>query len=210
MFKRFAVLLGAYLLMALGISLQNNALLGSPPIGSLPYALFRITGLSVGSITFLMNMVFLAGQKAMLGPLCGRAYFWQIPATLLFSVMIDLGMWLSRPLINDVYALQTLMVLGGCLILAAGIFLQISCALVFLPADGMAAALSQRFGWNFGRSKIGLDLFLMSLSVIASWLALGEVVGVREGTLAAALLLGNLIRFFLDRWGASVRAWLGV
>lgn len=208
MLKRYVILFVAYTAMALGIALLNNAQLGSPPVASVPYTLYRITGMTVGTLTLLMNIILLVGQKLVLGNKFGRSHLMQIPAMLAFSVFIDLAMWLTYPLINNFYGAQMAMSLIGCLLLAGGIFLQVSCAIVFVPTDGFVAALTQRFGWGFGKSKLGFDLFLAGLSALISWCVLGELVGIREGTLIAAILIGNMIQFATNRWGYPIAIWL--
>ena len=52
--------------MALGIALVTNSNLGTTPITSLPYALGAIFALSLGTATFLLNLLFVALQKVLL------------------------------------------------------------------------------------------------------------------------------------------------
>lgn len=64
---------------------------------------------------------------------------------------------------------------------AAGVCLIIKANLVFLAGEGLYAAVSQRFDADFGSCKTHGDIVLVSIAIISSWLALGGIIGVREG-----------------------------
>ena len=79
--------------MALGIALVTNSNLGTTPITSLPYALGAIFALSLGTATFLLNLLFVALQKVLLRKEFSPAHLLQLPAVLLFSpIILKLGM----------------------------------------------------------------------------------------------------------------------
>ena len=47
---------------------------------------------------------------------------------------------------------------------------------------------------KFGAMKVGVDVSLVAAACVLSLLFLGQVAGVREGTVAAALLVGQVAR----------------
>lgn len=51
-------------------------------------------------------------------------------------------------------------------------------------------------GLKFGNLKVALDVTLVLLSVAAGYIFLGRLSGVREGTIAAALLVGQVSKLF--------------
>ena len=57
-------------------------------------------------------------------------------------------------------------------------------------------ALCRRFGFEFGKAKIGVDSSLVIAGIISSLVFMGTVQGIREGTVVAALLVGYFVRFF--------------
>jgi len=61
----------------------------------------------------------------------------------------------------------------------------------------MVFALSRRFKTEFGRMKVVFDVTLVSSAVVASILMFGGLVGVREGTIFAALAVGHIVRFLM-------------
>lgn len=58
----------------------------------------------------------------------------------------------------------------------------------------MVLAVCKVFPVPFARAKVGFDVTLVVLSCILSFLFLHGLVGVREGTVAAALLVGMVAR----------------
>jgi Predicted membrane protein len=95
LFRRYAGFCVASALMALGIAMITNSNLGTTPITSLPFTLGAIFSLSLGTVTFLLNAVFLLAQKLLLWKEFSAHHLIQLPAVLLFSVFIDLSMKVS-------------------------------------------------------------------------------------------------------------------
>lgn len=197
--RRYAGLCVASFLMALGIALVTNANLGTTPITSLPYALSAIYPLSLGAATFLLNMLLVALQKVLLGKKFLWTHLLQLPAVLLFSIFIDVCMWLTTPLITSAYPLQILLCLAGCAMLGLGISLEIVSDATVQPGEGMVIAIAYRTRAIFGNVKVLFDLALVTLAAGLSLVMLHAVVGLREGTLIAAVLTGFCVRFF-SRW----------
>ena len=77
-----------------------------------------------------------------------------------------------------------------------------------LSVDGFVKAIVIAAHKNFGKTKVTLDITLVSLSVLVSLFMLHRVQGVREGTVLAALLVGTLSRILapqISRWVPNVR-----
>lgn len=199
LFRRYAGFCVASALMALGISLITNSNLGTTPITSLPFTLGAIFSLSLGTVTFLLNAVFLLLQKMLLWKEFSARHLIQLPAVLLFSVFIDLCMWATRPLITGTYTFQVLLCLIGCAVLGFGISLEIVCNATVQPGEGIVIAIAYRTRKMFSSIKVLFDVSMVLAATLLSFLVLHHVVGLREGTVAAALLTGLWVRFF-SRW----------
>ena len=194
--RRYGAFGASLFVCALGIGLIPNAKLGTSPITSLPYVASRILGLSLGTLTFLLNVFFLAWQKAVLGKDFHASHLMQLPAVFLFSVFIDMGMALTAPLMTQVYGLQALMCVIGCAVLGLGISVEIVCNVTVLPGEGIVIAIAYRYKRIFDRIKILFDVSLVTSALLLSLVFLGGVEGVREGTVVSALLVGTFVRIF--------------
>ncbi len=196
MIRRLLCLLAGLVLMGLGVALGTRPGLGTTAISSAPYVLHRIWGLSFGTWTVLFNISFMAAQMLVLG----RRYRWtqlfQLPAVALFGVFIDLGMYLTGFWTPQHYLLRFAETFLGAAVMTAGITALLIADLVFVPGDGLVQVISQVFRLDFGKVKICFDCSLVTLAIALSFLFLHHLEGVREGTVLAALCVGQLVRIY--------------
>ena len=88
MVKRYCVFVLGMVFCALGISFVTRAGLGTSPVSGLPFVLSLITEISMGTFTFLFNMLFLI-LEAVIRRKLGFLQLLQIPMTFCFSFFID-------------------------------------------------------------------------------------------------------------------------
>ena len=179
-----------------GVALSTQAGLGATPISSVPWVLTFVTPLSYGTLTLIINIFFVLAQVAILRRRFPIFQFLQIPATALFGLCIDLGMWLSRPFVTEVYVLQVAMLVVGAAVLAVGILLQVRSEFLCIPGDALVKVASREFGLPLSRLKITLDGSLTLVALVMSALSLGRIEGVREGTILSVFLVGTFIGLF--------------
>ena len=86
--KRYCVFVMGMVFCALGISFVTRAGLGTSPVSGLPFVLSLITEISMGTFTFLFNMLFLI-LEAVIRRKLGFLQLLQIPMTFCFSFFID-------------------------------------------------------------------------------------------------------------------------
>ncbi|OTG86565.1 YczE/YyaS/YitT family protein [Acinetobacter sp. ANC 3813] len=196
---RFILLILGLALLALGVVLSIHSNLGTSPISSVPYAFSFIFNMSIGTLTVFMHILMIVLQMLLLGKRFQWHQWLQLPVGIIFGLLIDSLMWLTQGLSIQHYALQLFTCLFSCFITALGVCFIIKASLVFLAGEGLYAAISQRFGIDFGSCKTYGDITLVSIAVIAALLALGEVVGVREGTIITALLVGTIVKRMLPK-----------
>ena len=192
--KRYGGLCVALFVCALGVALITNAHLGTSPITSLPYALTFMLPLSLGAFTFLSNIIFLVIQKMLLGRQFGIVQMMQLPAVLVFGIFIDFWMWATAPLIADNYIWQVFMCVAGSAVLGLGISLEIVCNATVLPGEGMVIAIAYKTRKMFANIKILFDITLVISAAALALAVLGEIVGLREGTVLSAFLVGQFVK----------------
>ena len=89
---RCAAFAGGVVINSFGIAFITKAALGTSPISSLPYVLSLYFPLSLGEFTFIMNVLFIAAQFALLGRRINPVQLLQMAVNLLFSAAIDVSM----------------------------------------------------------------------------------------------------------------------
>jgi uncharacterized membrane protein YczE len=198
--KRYLSLLAGLILSAAGIALVTKAGLGTSPISSLPYVLSFIGRLSFGEWTFIINMCMMVGQIAILRSSFPFMQLLQIPMTVIFSFVIDLVMFLCASFAPDHYTSRIALLLAGCIILGAGIALQITANVVMLSGEGLVRAIASVLKKNFGTVKTVFDLSMVISAILVSLVLLGRIDGLREGTVISALIVGSIARFFIAKF----------
>jgi len=182
--------------MAVGVDLSVKANLGVSPISSVPYVYSIKFPLTLGQTTIIMNILLIGLQMLLLR----KDYQWiqliQIPVVLLFGWFIDLTLPMVAWIEPTQYFSQALYCLLSCAILALGVFFEVKAKVTYLPGEGVAMALNKRFGIEFGKAKIGVDSSLVVAGVISSLVFMGNVQGIREGTIVAAVLVGYFVRLY--------------
>ena len=80
--------------------------------------------------------------------------------------------------------------------LAFGIWLQLKGGVAMLPGEAMNRAISEVTGRRYENIKILFDIIYIALSAIICLVFLGELKGVREGSIIAAVAVGLLIKLY--------------
>lgn len=205
--RRYGLFTAGVAVSAGGIAFITRAALGTSPLSSLPFVLSLITPPSVGVYTFAFNLLFLAAE-AVLRRTFTRMQALQIPFTLLFSVSIDLFMWLIPTQLHGPYPMKVLYLLIGCGLLGLGVTLEVLGDVIMLPGEALVRAISQKSHVPFHRVKVLFDSTLTLIAAVAALLASGRLNGVKEGTLVAALAVGPLVNVYTQCLGPSLRRWL--
>lgn len=190
-FKRILLCVLGIFVMGLGVSLAVKSSLGTSPISSLPYVLsLGVPGISVGTFTFFMNVLFVAIQIVILRKRFKLFQLVQIPLIFGFGVSIDFTTFLISPLIPTSYAVELVLILVSCAVLALGIFILIKANIILMAGDSLIKVISEELGKKFGTVKICFDTTLVLSSVVVSLILMGGVYGVREGSVISAFLVG--------------------
>ena len=202
--RRYLMCACGIVIMALGVALSIRAGLGISPISCVPYALNRVSdALTVGQYTIAMHVVLILLQILLLRRRYDPVQLLQLPVALGFGVMTDGAVWLLRGVRCGSYAGQWMLCAAGIFLIGVGVSLEVTARAVPLAGEGVVLAVCRVFGTRFSNTKVGFDVTLVVLASLLSWLFLGGITGVREGTLAAAVLVGLVARQsnrLLARW----------
>lgn len=203
-FKRYLLLLIGLAIMAFGVAFSIKASLGTSPISSVPYVISLFTPLTVGTATISMHCVFIALQILILRKNYHPIQLMQLPVAFFFGYLTDFGVWAVQKITCTAYWQQWLICLIGILLVAAGVSMEVKAGVVVLAGEGVILAICKVLPKvKFGYMKVGFDVTLVVLACILSFTFTGRLQGVREGTVAAALMVGLLAKQFgkvLAKW----------
>ena len=202
--KRYLLLLVGLSIMAFGVAFSIKASLGTSPISSVPYVVSLFTSLTVGTATITMHCVFILLQILILRKNYHPIQLMQLPVAFFFGYLTDFGVWAVRGIHCDTYWQQWLVCLVGILLVAVGVSFEVKAGVIVLAGEGVVLAICKVFPKvKFGYMKVGFDVTLVIIACILSLSFTGQLQGVREGTVAAALLVGMLAKQLgklLSKW----------
>ncbi|MBQ9830973.1 MAG: membrane protein [Methanocorpusculum sp.] len=186
------------ILISFGVALTTKAGLGTSPISSIPYTLSLILpGLSMGTWLILFSIALVLIEIILLkGKMPAKSWISQLLISFPVGWLIDAAMWLLTPFNPEVYLVKVLAVILGCVIIALGAYLCVSASLLVLPGDGFVQVLAQVTGKSFGGVRVISDTTQILIAAVLCLIFLHALVGVREGTIIAAILVGSIVKIF--------------
>ncbi len=197
------LLLVSLCVMTLGVAVCVRSMLGSSVISTLPYV-FETAGkrqlgvpqLTIGQYTYVMNGVLVLGQILVLRRRFEPVQLFQLLVGFVFGSLIDVNMALTSWLVPATLVEKILSQVAGCTILGLGIAVEVRCGSVTMPGEGFPVAVSSVTGIEFPKVKIAVDVSLVVLAVVFSYVFFGAwqwyIVGI--GTLFAMVYVGMVVR----------------
>ncbi len=207
---RLLLYFAGLLCVAFGVAVAIKSDLGISSISSLSYAIYNVllhngvTALSYGACVTLSHLCYMLVQAVMLRREYQIKNLLQILVSTVFGRFVDLAVAIVGPAFEMAYLARLALLALAILLLAAGITLYVGVDVVPMPGDGLSVAISKKVKrLSFPRIRGLVDCAFVASAVITSLVGTGRVVGVREGTVLAALFVGPLTGL-LKPWAAPV------
>lgn len=192
-------------IMTIGIALTVHADLGTTPISTVPAAIAVASSLSFGVVTVLISIVLVIAQKVILRSRFVTFQYWQLLVALVFGALCDVSLYMMDSIQPSNYLWQWGTVILGAIMVSLGVFLQILPRILYSPGEGIVAAITIASGWRFGTVKQLFDWSLILIAVAIGLIFVGELVGVREGTIFAAFAVGGFVKLYQRLYDAHLR-----
>lgn len=206
--KRYLLLCVGLAIMAFGVAFSIKGGLGTSPISSLPYVISRITPLTVGTATIAMHVTLILLQILLLRRRYQLIQLLQLPVALLFGMLTDAAVSALRSIVPGSYPAQWGLCLVGIALVGVGVSMEVTANVVVLAGEGMVLAVCQVFPVKFAAGKVGFDVTLVLLATALSFLFLGHLEGVREGTVVAAICVGMVVKLVNKPMGRFAEKYL--
>jgi uncharacterized membrane protein YczE len=171
-------------------------------VSSLPYIVSQIIDLSLGTCTVLVYTLFILLQMAITRKF-QPALLLQLVFSTIFGWFVDGAKWVLGDFCLPGYAGQLVMLAASILLIGFSLVLYIDVQLAPMPAEGLVGCLSEKLHKPFSSMKTLVDCSSVLLGAVLSLLFLGRLVGIREGTILTALLVGKMmgvLRKFVGPW----------
>ncbi|MBO7135152.1 MAG: hypothetical protein J6V73_00845 [Spirochaetaceae bacterium] len=196
--KNYLLFLIGLFIASMGVAFSTKAGLGTSPVASVPYSVSLLsTLLTFGGWLNLLSVIQILTQIAVLKGKCNYAEIAvQTVLAFVYGYLTNFSCWLLRGLSVSGYLMQFIFMILGCIILALGIWIQLKGGVAMLPGEAMNRAISKVSGIRYENVKIFFDIFYIAVSALLCIVFLGGLKGVREGSIIAALLIGNIIKIY--------------
>lgn len=209
--KRFVVMLIGLIINALGLAVFVHLDLGVSPISTLPYALSQAFPIfTLGTYSILQHIVFFILIVLLLRRDFRPFQLLLLPCSFVFGYFVDFWNLFLNWLTLDSYFLRLLLLVLGCIVVSIGFSMVYTSGVALEANTALVNALVLRTGKSYGMLKTISDLTIIVLAAIVSLIFLHTIVGIREGTVISALLIGpiagivnkpmaKLERFFISK-----------
>ena len=196
--RQYGIFLAGLFIASLGVAFSAKAGLGTSPVASVPFSVSLVNqSLSFGWWLNILSILQILVQVILLRKHCKLVELLvQLAVAFMYGYLTDFSCSLLGGLEPDSYPAQFGLMLVGCIVLGLGIWIQYKGGVAMLPGEAMNRAVSQVTGRHYENVKIFFDVLYILLSGTISLVFLGKLAGVREGSVVAALLIGNIIRIY--------------
>lgn len=198
--RRSIVYVLGYFVMAMGVAFSINANLGITPVTSLPFVISLILGRSPGMVIIITFGCLILLQIILLRKNFKWINLTQIIPAALFGYFVDLSILLLGDFMIPTYAGQLVMLAISIILVALSIILVLDANFANLPAMNLALAVTKmapdhKYFGKFHIVKMMTDTTIVTIAISLSFIFLGGLVGIREGTVITALLVGQIIPY---------------
>ena len=196
--KNYALFLVGLFIASMGVALSTKAGLGTSPVAAVPYSVSIVNhALTFGWWLNIWSLLQVSVQVLLLRKKCKPVeIIIQTVLALVYGYMTDFSCKLIDGIQVNTYFAQFLWMALGCFVLALGIWIQFKGGVAMLPGEAMNRAISEVSGKRYENIKILFDVLYIVAAAVISFITTGKLQGVREGSIIAAVVVGNIIKLY--------------
>ena len=193
---RWVIYLAGMFFLAAGLTLNTKTGLGASAIVSVAHTISLCTGFTLGNITLVTYLLFIAAQFVLKGDRRSGLDLLQLVVSVVFTRVLDLlkaavPYQSGQNLIFDLLLLALSIVLTG-----TGAAMVLSMDLIPKPADGIVNALSMCSGKEVGICKSCFDIVNVAVALLIGLFNGNALMGIGIGTVISMLCIGRYISLF--------------
>ncbi|MCC8048477.1 MAG: DUF6198 family protein [Oscillospiraceae bacterium] len=196
--KRYAVLLAGLLICAFGVALITKASLGTSPSVAISYSLSLVfENISLGTWLVIYQAALITAEIIMLRRQT-RADDIIVQAVLAvtFGYLVDFFMLLLGGLEPVSYLTKLIFLLLGCAVMAFGIYIELTADVGMLSYDAFVRVTAKLLKKDYGKVRTAIDVIFVAIAAAISLVFERKLLGVREGTIIAAIVAGQIVRVY--------------
>ena len=205
--KNYALFLIGLFIASMGVALSAKAGLGTSPVASVPYSVSLVNHtLTFGWWLNMWSVLQIAVQIALLRKKCKPVeIIIQTVLAFVYGYLTDFSCKLISGLQANSYIMQFALMILSCFVLGFGIWVQFKGGVAMLPGEAMNRAISEVTGKKYENIKIFFDVLYIIVAAAICFIFIGKLEGVREGSIIAAVLIGNIIKLYNSLYNKLTR-----
>lgn len=205
--KNYALFLIGLFIASMGVALSAKAGLGTSPVASVPYSVSLVNHtLTFGWWLNMWSVLQIAVQIALLRKKCKPVeIIIQTVLAFVYGYLTDFSCKLISGLQANTYIMQFALMILSCFVLGFGIWIQFKGGVAMLPGEAMNRAISEVTGKKYENIKIFFDVLYIVIAAAICFIFVGKLEGVREGSIIAAVLIGNIIKLYNSLYNKLTR-----
>lgn len=193
--------------IAFGTAFSVNSQLGVSPVNSLPYAVSAVSGMGLGTCVIIVYSCYVLIQFLLQGKAFQPKNLLQVVFSTLFGYLVDFAKWAVGDFAIPTYFGQLAMLAISMVIIGIGLCFYLSADIIPLPMEGLSQTITNKLKlFPFHNVKIATDCLSVLLAIVISFIGTGRIVGVREGTVIAALFTGKIMALLLPHIKPRIQA----
>ena len=205
--KNYALFLIGLFIASMGVALSAKAGLGTSPVASVPYSVSLVNHtLTFGWWLNMWSVLQIAVQIALLRKKCKPVeIIIQTVLAFVYGYLTDFSCKLISGLQANSYIMQFALMILSCFVLGFGIWIQFKGGVAMLPGEAMNRAISEVTGKKYENIKIFFDVLYIIVAAAICFIFIGKLEGVREGSIIAAVFIGNIIKLYNSLYNKLTR-----
>ena len=205
--KNYTLFLIGLFIASMGVALSAKAGLGTSPVASVPYSVSLVNHtLTFGWWLNMWSVLQIAVQIALLRKKCKLVeIIIQTVLAFVYGYLTDFSCKLISGLQANTYIMQFALMILSCFVLGFGIWVQFKGGVAMLPGEAMNRAISEVTGKKYENIKIFFDVLYIIVAAAICFIFIGKLEGVREGSIIAAVLIGNIIKLYNSLYNKLTR-----
>ena len=205
--KNYALFLIGLFIASMGVALSAKAGLGTSPVASVPYSVSLVNHtLTFGWWLNMWSVLQIAVQIALLRKKCKPVeIIIQTVLAFVYGYLTDFSCKLISGLQANNYIMQFALMILSCFVLGFGIWIQFKGGVAMLPGEAMNRAISEVTGKKYENIKIFFDVLYIIVAAAICFIFIGKLEGVREGSIIAAVFIGNIIKLYNSLYNKLTR-----
>lgn len=193
-FKRLISYNLGLLFLAVGVVFSIESNLGVSPINSLPYVIAKYLNYDQGVITTIIFIIYILLQWLILKKNFKLFSLFQIVFASIFGWLVSFSInTLHFIPLPKTYFEQLIYCFISIILVAIGLLLYLAANILPQPAEGLMLAINTKLKIKFSNVKMAFDTCVVLLSIFISYLTMGNLSGIREGTIISAIFIGKTL-----------------